>query len=107
MRDVDGVLGDDAEARRLPVFQLGSISRARQVLRELSGGLGWRRVTWHGFRRGSATDLVAEGASLSKVLAWGAWRSAAFLRYISADALSRRQALDHTLAASESGDEGR
>ena len=76
--DVDGMLSDDAEARRPPVFQLGSISRARQVLRELSGGLGLGRMTWHGFRRGSATDLVAEGASLSKVLAWGAWRSASF-----------------------------
>ena len=89
MRDVEERGSNDVGARRRPLFQLGSVSRARQLLKDLSGGLGLGKGTWHGFRRGSATDLVAEGASLSKVLAWGARRSAAFLRYISAGALCR------------------
>lgn len=95
-----------ADCRR-PLLRLASVSRARQVLQGLSAGLDMGKVTWHGFRRGSATDLVARGASRTKVLAWGAWRSAAFLRYVSSDALNKRQALDVTLAASDTEGEGR
>ena len=88
------------------LLDLGSASKARAILGQLAEAVGIEKASWHGFRRGSATDLVAKGASLAQVLSSGAWKSAAFLKYISAQALGRRQALDFSFNESDSDREG-
>jgi len=59
----------------------------------------------HAFRRGMATDLVASGSPLSFILHAGGWRSSAFMRYITASGLDEREAVDFTIAESDSGEE--
>jgi hypothetical protein len=85
-----------------PLFVLGGAASARDKLNRVARAAGVDDASWHGFRRGSASDLVASGASLSDVLAAGGWRSAAFLRYIAAQAASTRQCLDFSLVNSDS-----
>ena len=94
--------GTREAAGRVRLLRLGSTSHARTVLREMASSVDIARASWHGFRRGSATDLVANGSSLTQVLAAGAWKSAAFLRYISSQAIGQRQALDFSFADSDS-----
>ena len=84
------------------LLDLGSATHARAVLLRLAGEIGLEKASWHGFRRGSATDLVARGGSLSQVLASGGWRSGAFLRYIAGDVVSRRRALELSFGESDS-----
>ena len=102
MRDAIAQYGDRHTAGRAKLLDLGSKSRARSVLCGLATSVGLDKVSWHGFRRGSATDLVASGSSLTQVLFAGAWRSAAFLRYISTEAIGKRQALDLSFNESDS-----
>ena len=59
----------------------------------------------HAFPRGMATDLVASCSPLSFILHAGGWRSSAFMRYITASGLDEREAVDFTIAESDSGEE--
>ena len=101
-RDLIAKYGSREAAGQRRLLDLGSAAKARTVLSELAVAVGVEKATWHGFRRGSATDLVSSGASLAQVLSSGAWKSAAFLKYISAQAVSRRQALDFSFIDSDS-----
>ena len=59
-------------------------------------------VGWHGFRRGRANDLLADGTSISVILAAGGWKSPAILAYLMIDELHRRVAGIHTIEQSDS-----
>ena len=102
IRDAIARSGSRQRAGRVRLLGLGCNSHARTVLRDIAAAVGVDQASWHGFRRGSATDLVAKGASLTQVLSAGAWRSAAFLRYIAAQAIAKRQALDFSFNDSDS-----
>ena len=68
--------------------------RAAQLGLEVSG--------WHAFRRGAAEDLVRSGCPIGFILKAGGWKSGAFLRYISAEALDTRAVTEAFLSHSDS-----
>ena len=72
-----------------------------RLLRDICSRLGLPSPSWHAFRRGMASDMLASGSSLSAILRAGGWRSAAFLRYLRSQDLDEREALDFTLASSD------
>jgi integrase len=72
-----------------------------RLLRDICSRLGLPSPSWHAFRRGMASDMLASGSSLSAILRAGGWRSAAFLRYLRSQDLDEREALDFTLAISD------
>ena len=75
--------------------------RCLALLREVCSRLRLPSPSWHAFRRGMASDMLASGSSLSAILRAGGWRSAAFLRYLRSQDLDEREALDFTLANSD------
>ena len=85
-----------------PLFSIGSIENARKTLIGLAAACGLGKASWHGFRRGSASDLVASGSSLAQVLEAGGWRSAAFISYLSAHASAEGTGLEFAFLDSDS-----
>ena len=61
------------------------------LLLQIVGAAKW---TSHGFRRGMAQDIIANGGSLADVLRAGGWRSAAFLLYLEKHEVDEAAALD-------------
>ena len=59
---------------------------------------------WHAFRRGKASDVMHFGSSISEICLMGGWRSAAVLRYIAVDDLTKRVAAIKLIEASDSED---
>jgi hypothetical protein len=49
------------------------------------------RVTWHGFRRGMASDLLRSGHSFKEVAKQGGWRSSCWTKYVQEADLAARQ----------------
>ncbi len=75
---------------------------ALAALQRRCSQVGLQRCGWHTFRRGAAQETVDSGEPLGTVLYSGGWRSGAFLRYISREALDTRAAF---AAAIEMSDE--
>ena len=60
--------------------------------------------TLHGFRRGHAQDLLANGSSLCEILRAGEWKSAAFMAYLDPSEVEAAAVVEAHLV--ESSDEG-
>ena len=76
--------------------------RRRCRLLDIPGAdiLGWRA-----FRRGGASDLLADGSPFSMILAAGGWKGPAALTYLAKSELDRRIDLIRTIDASDSEEE--
>ena len=81
------------------LFNLKPASALRD-LKRLGSFLRWQSVescSWKAFRAGRATQLAADGEPLQAIFQAGEWRSAAFLRYVAADAADEGELLRLTL----------
>ena len=91
--------GRNADASSL-VFP-ENISRHADLKRRATQ-LGLEVAGWHAFRRGAPEDLVRSGYPIGFILKAGGWRSGAFLRYTSAEALDTRAVTEAFLSNSDS-----
>ena len=80
-----------------------SQAMTRRLLAAASrAGIPAHQVSWHGFRRGKASDMLAGGTAISTILAAGGWKSPAILRYLVAEELDHRVAAITTIDDSDS-----
>ena len=59
-------------------------------------------IGFHAFRRGRASDLLAEGTSIGALLQLGGWRSPAILSYFAVNDLENRLGAIHVIEDSDS-----
>ena len=73
------------------------------LIREQSRLLGHSvsHLTWKAFRAGHAIHLAIKGASISKIMEAGEWRSKAFLHYVDEDSTDPAEFLKTTLDVSD------
>ena len=82
-----------------PFSRAELIKAFQRILRDLGLPPG---TGFHAFRRGMARDLLASGQQLSFILRAGGWRSSAFLNYLTSSGLDEREAMDFSMADSDS-----
>ncbi|MCP3939267.1 MAG: hypothetical protein GY708_28285 [Actinomycetia bacterium] len=100
------MVAEHREARRhpsVPFFEGLEPSRSLRHLKRRAHAAGVvSDVGWHGFRRGTATDVLAGGSDLAKVLCAGGWKSSAFLRYLVMSDVDHRAACEMIADGSDS-----
>ena len=79
-----------------------SLQKAMQLIRSWAAAAGVEAPTWHAFRRGMASDMLAQGSSVAQILVAGGWRSSAFLRYLVRTDVDLEAACSFALNASDS-----
>ena len=75
---------------------------ALEFLRGATAAAGGLRPTWHAFRRGYATDLLASGHDWGAVMLAGGWKSNAFLDYLRSRELTAQAAGELVFSFSDS-----
>ena len=65
-----------------PIFAHLHKTQAAERLAVWCRAAGVSGVTWHAFRRGAASDIIAGGGTVSFLMHSGGWRSSAVLAYI-------------------------
>ena len=99
------ILQAQSDSHPSPVESIWPFSKSElikafsSILRELNLQPG---TGFHAFRRGMARDLLASGQQLSFILRAGGWRSSAFLNYLTSSGLEEREAMDFSMADSDS-----
>ena len=83
---------------------LAATQRLRRRCVELGIPHG-ERMGWHAFRRGSASDLLADGEPISAILKAGGWKGPAALAYLARSELDRRLELIKEVDASDTDGE--
>jgi hypothetical protein len=73
--------------------------RRRCALLEIPHGA---RMGWHSFRRGSASDMLADGDPISVILRSGGWKGPAALTYLARSELDKKLDLIRAVDASDS-----
>ena len=85
------------------IFNLNYTSFTRDM-RHFLGVLqveGAETATSHGFRRGSAKEILSRGGRLADILAAGDWRSPAFLEYLDKESVEEAAVLEAVLQKDE------
>ena len=77
-------------------------AEALKYLKRNAVAAGGGVPSWHAFRRGMATDLLASGHDWGAVMLAGGWRSTAFLDYLRSRELSAQAAGDNSFSFSDS-----
>ena len=76
--------------------------RRRCMAIEIQHGL---RMGWHAFRRGSASDMLADGEPISAILRAGGWKGPAALTYLARSELDKKLELIQEVDASDTDGE--
>ena len=86
-----------------PIFADLQGSRGRNAFATVARSIGLP-AHWHAFRRGMASDMLARGDSLYRILSGGGWQSAAFLQYLSSEDVEDRLAMEQAFLMSDEED---
>ena len=95
-------LGQYKEGERLFQFSSSQFLATFKRRSTFANCAALRNKSW---RSGMATTLVASGAALGTVLAWGQWKSKAFLDHVSEDSLDTQAFISSVVANEESDGE--
>ena len=99
-----GAVAAHRAAGRRPTDRIFAVDakEALAFLRAVTTAAGGLRPTWHAFRRGYATDLLASGQDWGAVMLAGGWRSNAFLDYLRSRELTAQAAGELVFSFSDS-----